>query len=87
MLPRLNLKEVELEGSHAGKTEIVPTDVRCPAMAAVLSSVLRPIYRFLGASNGEDFIKRLLKWVFTVVILIPLFLLPIYFFIYTVLHL
>lgn len=50
------------------------------------SPVLRPIFKLFGVSNVEDLIKRLLKLVFTLVLLIPLFLLPLYFFFFTLLH-
>jgi uncharacterized BrkB/YihY/UPF0761 family membrane protein len=52
-----------------------------------LSPVLRPLYRIFKVTNAEDLIKRVLKLIFTLVLLIPLFLLPIYFFFFTLLHL
>jgi uncharacterized BrkB/YihY/UPF0761 family membrane protein len=51
-----------------------------------LSPVLKPLFRIFKVSNAEDLIKRLLKLVFTLVLLIPLFLLPLYFFFFTLLH-
>jgi len=51
-----------------------------------LSPVLRPLFKVFGVSNVEDLLKRLLKLVFTLVLLIPLFLLPLYFFFFTLLH-
>jgi len=51
-----------------------------------LSPVLRPLFKVFRVSNLEDLIKRLLKLVFTLVLLIPLFLLPLYFFFFTLLH-
>jgi hypothetical protein len=52
-----------------------------------LSPVLRPLFKIFRVSNLEDLIKRLLKLAFTLVLLIPLFLLPLYFFFFTLLHL
>jgi hypothetical protein len=52
-----------------------------------LSPVLRPLFKVFRVSNLEDLIKRLLKLAFTLVLLIPLFLLPLYFFFFTLLHL
>ena len=51
-----------------------------------LSPVLRPLFKVFKVSNVEDLIKRLLKLAFTLVLLIPLFLLPLYFFFFTMLH-
>ena len=51
-----------------------------------LSPVLKPLFKLFRVSNLEDLIKRLLKLAFTVVLLIPLFLLPLYFFFFTMLH-
>ena len=51
-----------------------------------LSPVLKPLFKVFRVSNVEDLIKRLLKLVFTLVLLIPLFLLPLYFFFFTMLH-
>ena len=51
-----------------------------------LSPVLRPLFKVFKVSNVEDLIKRLLKLAFTLVLLIPLFLLPLYFFFFTLLH-
>jgi len=51
-----------------------------------LSPVLRPLFKIFKVSNVEDLIKRLLKLVFTLVLLVPLFLLPLYFFFFTMLH-
>lgn len=52
-----------------------------------LSPVLKPLFKLFKVSNFEDLLKRLLKLLFTVVLLIPLFLLPLYFFFFTLLHL
>ena len=52
-----------------------------------LSPVLRPLFKIFRVSNMEDLLKRLLKLAFTLVLLIPLFLLPMYFFFFTLLHL
>jgi hypothetical protein len=52
-----------------------------------LSPVLRPLFKVFRVSNVEDLIKRLLKLAFTLVLIIPLFLLPLYFFFFTLLHL
>jgi hypothetical protein len=52
-----------------------------------LSPVLKPLYKVFKVTNVEDLIKRLLKLAFTVVLVIPLFLLPLYFFFFTLLHL
>jgi len=52
-----------------------------------LSPVLRPLFRIFKVSSVEGLIKGLLKLVFTLVLLIPLFLLPLYFFFFTLLHL
>jgi len=51
-----------------------------------LSPVLKPLFKILKVSNFEDLLKRLLKVVFTLVLLIPLILLPLYFFFFTLLH-
>jgi len=51
-----------------------------------LSPVLKPLFKLFKVSNFEDFLKTLLKLVFTLVLLIPLFLLPLYFFFFTLLH-
>jgi len=51
------------------------------------SSVLNPLYKLFRVSTLEDLIRRLLKLVFSVVLLIPLILLPLYFFFFTLLHL
>jgi hypothetical protein len=52
-----------------------------------LSPVLKPLYKVFKVTNVEDLIKRLLKLAFTVVLIVPLFLLPLYFFFFTLLHL
>ena len=52
-----------------------------------LNPVLKPLFRIFKVSNLEDLIKKLLKLVFTLIILIPLILLPLYFFFFTLLHL
>jgi len=52
-----------------------------------LSPVLRPLFKIFKVSNVEDLLKRLLKIAFTLVLLVPLFLLPMYFFFFTLLHL
>jgi flagellar biosynthesis protein FlhB len=54
--------------------------------AQKLSPVLKPLFRIFKVSNLEELIKRLLKLVFTFVLLIPLVLLPLYFFFFTLLH-
>ena len=51
-----------------------------------LSPVLRPLYKVFKVSSLEDLLKRLLKLAFTLVLLVPLFLLPMYFFFFTLLH-
>jgi hypothetical protein len=51
-----------------------------------LSPVLKPLFKVFKVSNLEDLIKTLLKLVFTLVLLVPLFLLPLYFFFFTLLH-
>jgi uncharacterized BrkB/YihY/UPF0761 family membrane protein len=51
-----------------------------------LSPVLKPLFRIFKVSNSEDLIKKLLKLAFTLVLLIPLILLPLYFFFFTLLH-
>jgi len=51
-----------------------------------LSPVLKPLFKIFKVSNLEDLIKVLLKLAFTLVLLIPLFLLPLYFFFLTMLH-
>ena len=56
------------------------------AMSAQKPSPGNPLFRILKVSNWEDFVKRVVKLLFTLVLLIPLFLLPIYFFFYTLLH-
>jgi len=52
-----------------------------------LSPVLKPLFKLFKVSNLEDLLKTLLKLVFTLVLLIPLILLPVYFFFFTLLHL
>jgi len=52
-----------------------------------LSPVLRPLFKVFKVSTLEDLLKRLLKLALTLVLLIPLFLLPMYFFFFTLLHL
>ena len=52
-----------------------------------MSPVLKPLLKLFKVSNLEGLIKKLLKLVFTVVLLIPLILLPLYFFFFTLLHL
>jgi hypothetical protein len=51
-----------------------------------LSPVLKPLFRVFKVSNFEDLIKKVLKLVFALVLLIPLILLPLYFFFFTLLH-
>ena len=51
-----------------------------------LSPVLKPLFKIFKVTNLEDFLKRLLKVVLTVVLLVPLILLPLYFFFFTLLH-
>ncbi len=55
-------------------------------LEAKLQPVLRPLFKLLRVNNLEDFLKRLVRLVFGVVLLVPLILLPIYFFIFTVLR-
>ncbi len=50
-----------------------------------MGPVLKPLFRLFKVNNLEDLLKRLLKVVFALVLLIPLILLPIYFFFYTLL--
>ena len=50
-----------------------------------LSPVLKPLFRLFKVSSSEDLIRSLLKLAFIVVLLIPLFLLPLYFFFFTLL--
>ena len=50
-----------------------------------LSPVLKPLYRVFKASNLEELIGKLLKLVFTLALLVPLILLPHYFFFFTLL--
>ena len=52
-----------------------------------LSPVLKPLFRIFKVSNLEDLLKRLFKLVCIVVLIIPLVLLPLYFFFFTLLHL
>ena len=52
-----------------------------------LQPILKPLFKLFKVSNLEDLIRRLLKLVFTLVLLIPLILLPTYFFFFTLLHL
>lgn len=56
-------------------------------MQAQKRSPLAPLFKLFRVSNTEDLLKRIIKLVFTIVLLIPLFLLPLYFFFYTLLHL
>ena len=51
-----------------------------------LSPVLKPLYKLFKVSNLEALINKLLKLIFTLVLLIPLILLPLYFFFFTLLH-
>jgi flagellar biosynthesis protein FlhB len=55
-------------------------------MEQKLSPVLKPLYKVFKVSNVEDLLKKVLKLVFTFVLLIPLILLPLYFFFFTLLH-
>lgn len=48
---------------------------------------LKPILKLFKVSTTEELLKRLLKYVFTVVLLVPMILLPLYFFFFTLLHL
>ena len=52
-----------------------------------LAPVLKPLYKIFKVSKLEDLLKTLLKLLFTVVLLVPLILLPVYFFFFTLLHL
>ncbi|HUI00498.1 MAG TPA: hypothetical protein VLX56_02570 [Nitrososphaerales archaeon] len=56
-------------------------------MAGKADSVLGPIYKILKVSTFEEAVKKVVKLVFTFVLLIPLILLPLYFFFFTLLHL
>jgi hypothetical protein len=51
-----------------------------------LSPVLKPIFKIFKVSNLEELIRRVLKLAFTLVLLVPLILLPLYFFFLTLLH-
>ena len=51
-----------------------------------LGPVLKPLYKLLKVSTLEDAIKKVLKLAFTFVLLIPMILLPLYFFFFTLLH-
>ena len=55
-------------------------------MQAQKTSVLRPLFKLFKVANLEELIKRLLKLVFSLLLLIPLILLPLYFFFFTLLH-
>lgn len=50
-------------------------------------SFLRPLLRLFKVSSVEDLIKRLVKAVFTLLLVVPMILLPLYFFFFTLLHL
>ena len=52
-----------------------------------LSPLLKPLFKVFKVSNTEGLVKRLLKLVFSLVLLIPLVLLPLYFFFFTLLRL
>jgi len=70
----------------AGKIQIgVPESLAL--MAGKADSVLGPIYKILKVSTFEEAVKKVVKLVFTFVLLIPLILLPLYFFFFTLLHL
>ena len=56
-------------------------------MEQKLAPVLKPLYKAFKVSTLEDLLKKVLKLVFTFVLLIPLILLPLYFFFFTLLHL
>jgi hypothetical protein len=51
-----------------------------------LSPVLKPLLKVFRVSTLEDLLKRLFKLVCIVVLIIPLVLLPLYFFFFTLLH-
>ena len=51
-----------------------------------LQPILKPIFKLFRVSNFEELVRRLLKIVFTILLLTPLILLPLYFFFYTLLH-
>jgi hypothetical protein len=64
-----------------------PPGNSCPMMLEQkFSPVLKPLFKVFKVSNLEDLIKRLLKLVFSLMVLIPLILLPLYFFFFTLLH-
>lgn len=50
-------------------------------------SFLRPLLKLFKVSTVEDLIKRLVKTVFTLLLVVPLILVPLYFFFFTLLHL
>jgi len=79
---RLSLRQSRRQNRNrpAGKSSAAMLEQR-------LSPVLRPLFKIFRVSNMEDLLKRLLKLAFTLVLLIPLFLLPMYFFFFTLLHL
>jgi hypothetical protein len=52
-----------------------------------LGPVLKPLFKIFKVSNLEDLIKKLLKLAFWVVLLVPLILLPLYYFFFTLLNL
>jgi hypothetical protein len=72
---------------QAGNTKIGLKESQAVMLEQKLAPVLKPLFKVFKVSNTEDLIKRLLKLVFTLVLLIPLFLLPLYFFFFTLLHL
>lgn len=55
-------------------------------MEQKLSPLLKPLFRVFKVSSSEDLVKRVLKLLFTLVLLIPLILLPLYFFFFTLMH-
>jgi hypothetical protein len=52
-----------------------------------LSDVLQPLYKLFRVKTLEDLLKRLIVIVLAIVLLVPLVLLPTFFFIYSSLHL
>jgi hypothetical protein len=91
-------KELRLANGHlpfwrhprplpASKTKIGLHETLAPMLEQKLSPVLKPLFKVFKVSNLEDLIKRLLKLAFTVLLLIPMMLLPLYFFFFTLLHL
>ncbi len=51
-----------------------------------LSPVLKPLYRLFGVSNFEGLVRAVLKVLFSIAYLLPMILIPLYFFFFTVLR-